>query len=720
MIRTTREASLFGLWRDAALLDALASTENLTTARYEPVTRSLLGTGLVDLVFERRERSCVVGSIRLDPNSLITRERSPFIWPAHIASVLDAHRLQAFEAFLTPWLRSLARARPMAHESIRRYAPSARFDRAREADLLGAAPLERVIRLMAPFIYARRFALGSHVLVDCVDEGLAHAVLGDLAASLVDAGGDISDASGDRAFARAWYGIRSREPQAPGARDLVLVDCCSPDHRFGSDDRYGPDKPSGSDDRYGPDKPSGSSDRYGPDVHRGPDDDFGPDDRCGPVGTSNVIETSPLTTSTGAAVDVPSPVPLDLLFSFDAADAPAISRFAVHAAEPQLRALPLFQRPKLLGGSSGDIVIALSDEALAMRGADVDEAKNLKQCLADEGFSSSIVTEIGDPSMAGAQLAHIFGAPFEAHTIAFAQAARQNGAGYVFDVPPRPQSPSAFVETMLVVALRSATDDAERARYLEAYEERRVTGATGPEPSPEEYARIEERFAELARGAVAILAAQEDIESLRALLPPSAKERVLARGIFASPEPPPSPIGHLVPSAPFAFVHASIGARSHALFTALAAESRAVPLVVAGPCYDVEYLQTLRANAPSAVVLADPDDGVISALYRRASIWVDAAPRPPSAGGLFRAAACGALPVLAAESPLVRIVGAGAPTFRLTSSEDCATTLALAMSLTDRDDRIAALQARLAPRRDLAQTFGGLMAAYAVATPVSP
>jgi len=274
---------------------------------------------------------------------------------------------------------------------------------------------------------------------------------------------------------------------------------------------------------------------------------------------------------------------------------------------------------------------------------------------------------------------------------------------------------------MLVVALRSASDDAERARYLGAYEERRVTGTTRPEPSAEEYARIEERFAELATGAVAVFAAQEDIESLRAWLAPAAAERVLGRGIFGSPEPAPLPIGHLVPSAPFAFVHASIGARSHTLFAALAAESRHVPLVIAGPCYDVEYLQTLRTIAPSAVVLADPQAGVISALYRRASIWVDAAPRPRSAAGLFRAAACGALPVLALESPLARIAGAGIPTFRLASFEDCATTLVGTMALPDSDERIAALQARLAPRSDLAQTFGGLMAAYArVASAASP
>jgi hypothetical protein len=315
--------------------------------------------------------------------------------------------------------------------------------------------------------------------------------------------------------------------------------------------------------------------------------------------------------------------------------------------------------------------------------------------------------------MATAQLVHIFGSAYEPHAIAFAQKARDRGIDFVFDLAPRPLSPSAYVEEMLLMALRAASDDSERARCLEAYEARRVSGTAAPEPTAEEYAQIEARFAELAAHAVAVLAAEEDVADLRAWLPASAAERVYARGIFAADEPSPAPIGHLVSSAPFAFVHGTIAARSHALFAAFAAESSGVPLVVAGPCHDVEYLQTLRTAAPDTIVLADAGDSVVSALYRRATIWIDAAPRPRSAAGLFRAAACGALPVLARESPLARIAGPDTPTFGLTSFADCAATLVAAMTSADRDERCRALQARLAPRRDLALTFSGLMAAYA-------
>jgi hypothetical protein len=146
---------------------------------------------------------------------------------------------------------------------------------------------------------------------------------------------------------------------------------------------------------------------------------------------------------------------------------------------------------------------------------------------------------------------------------------------------------------------------------------------------------------------------------------------------------------------------------------ALGAESRAIPLVIAGPCYDVDYLQTLRTIAPSAVILADPEAGVLSAIYRRAAVWVDAAPRPRSSAGLERATACGLLPVLATESPLARIAGSDTPTFRATSFQECAATVLDAMGLPDREERIVALQERFAPQRDLARKFGGLMTAYA-------
>jgi hypothetical protein len=654
MIRTTVEAPFFGLWRDAAVLRALARPQYLTTARYEPILHHQRGGGHVDLLFESGEQSCILGGIRLDARNLITRERSPFVWPAHLAAMVDHLELFAIERSITPWLRSMARAHPMATESIRRFAPSDRFDRARDADLLGAAPLERTMRWLAPFVYARRFAANAHVLIACADGVLAQAVLGDVAAGVERAESDTDD----DAFARAWYGTPA-QLSSTGTPDIVIAG------------------------------------------------------RRGSREAAVVLETEVTDDSLAAIIEVPSPVPWDLLFSFDSGDAPAASRFGVYAVEPAIRECVPLLPAGVIGGSSGSIVLAVSAEALTMRGGDMQEAEILGRRLRDEGFRVHIASKAADQGLADVWLIHIFGSRFESHTVAFAKLALQRGVGFIFDVPPIPADPSAFVENNLSFVYGAALDDAEVQRYMLAYDERRLDAPGPAQPIAEDYVRIDAQFAELTRHAVGVLAAEEDLETLRAALPPGVGNRIRARGVFAQAEPVAGAIGHLVPRAPFAFAHGAIAAQSHFLYAAVAAERLGVPFVVAGPLYDLDYLQVLRAKAPSAIVLAEADAHTVSALYRRAAIWVDAAPRPRSIACLMRAISCGALPVLATESPLSRIAAGDAPTFSLASIDDCARVMLETMASSGRHARIVALQARLLPRCDPTSALAGIMAAYA-------
>jgi hypothetical protein len=270
-----------------------------------------------------------------------------------------------------------------------------------------------------------------------------------------------------------------------------------------------------------------------------------------------------------------------------------------------------------------------------------------------------------------------------------------------------------------MLALTAACDDLECARYIRAYEAGTLNNPSSVETSAADYARMEQSFFDLTASAVSILAEGHDIEGLRSKLPSSMTDRLFARGTILSPEPDSVPIDHLVPSVPFALADAVIGTRSHVLMIAYAARLSGVPLVITGPIYDVNYLLTLRTVAPDAIVLPDAAPSVVSALYRRASIWVDAAPRPRTAAGLVRAVACGALPVVAAESPLARIVGYGVPAFPVVSADSCAQAMARAISLADRDRLVAALQVRLAERFDPNRTFATLMTAYARTTLVS-
>ncbi|MGD0476444.1 MAG: hypothetical protein ABSB70_24980 [Candidatus Velthaea sp.] len=626
----------------------------MTTARCEPILRAALGSSHIDLLFEQAAQSAVLSGLRLDANQLITRERSAFVWPVFAVQSVEADQLEEIERRLTPWLRSISRARGMSAEAVRRFIPSERFEQARLAGLFGAAPLEQTLPRMAPFVYARRFAAGARVWIDCADGPLAQAVLADLAAVIERP----EPRNTEESFAALWYGSVPAAATCGAGAELAIVDACAK------------------------------------------------------VDAPITILLKPAEAAAAVRwVDVPSPAPWDLLFSFDVADAPAVSRFGVLALEPQLREPRTPPVARAVGGSAGTIVLAVSPEALAMRGPDIEEAQILSRRLAAEGFTVEFCSDAGDAALDRAQLVHIFGAPFEDHASAFAESAQKRGTPYVFDVPPCPNTPSGLREADFGLICRAVVDDAMVSSYETAYFAGRLdSGGAKSEASAEEFARKEARFAQLARYAAAVIVMAEDRELMCAALPPSIASRVLARGIFADAEPVAEAIGHLVPRAPFAFVHATIAARSHALLTAVAAERGNLPCVIAGPVYDVEYLQTIRIAAPSAIVLADAAPGIMSALYRRAAVWVDASSRPRSAAALTRAVDCGALPLLTANSPLLRIAGEAGLTFPATSIDDCTRAIASALVCPDREQRLAELQDRLLPRR--AEALGSVLSAY--------
>jgi hypothetical protein len=664
MIRTSREIPYFGLWRDAAVFRELAHPRYLTTARYEPVTFRKFGSGHIDLLFEFAEQSCIVGGVRLDPNNLVVRERSPLIWPVALAQIIDETQLRAIEAAIIPWLRSLARGRVMASESIRRFALSERFDRARASGLVGAALLESTMPRMAPFIYARRFARGARVRLACADAALGAAVLGDIAAGI-----DQTEPGGaDEAFARSWYGVVS-PAAARGKADVVIT----AEH--------------------------------------------------GVFAADVVVETIVSADSSAAITAVPTPVPYDVIFSFDAADAPGLAPFGVLAHDAPLRDCDPVPSVRSAGTSTGVIALAVSPEALGIHGDDIDEVKTLGRLLANEGLRVHLVSQTTDPGLAQAQLIHIFGDATEAHTLAFAEFARERGIDYVLDLVPEPIDPSSDLEMTLYTMFLASFDDYDKERYLAAFELSKLDTPETPmataEPTPEEFARRAERFSELARGATAILTVAQDVDRRRAALPPEVANRVRARGTFLESEPPAGPIGHIVPRAPFALIHAPIAKRSASLFPAFAAELRGIPIVIAGAVYDVDYLHVLRAIAPNAIVLADAAAGVISALYRQAAIFIDAAPRPRSVNGLLRGIACGALPVLIRESPLARVMGDVVPTFSLRSLGECGQAMADAMTLADGEGRIETLRAQVAQARDQQSSLATVLEVYSrLAAPV--
>jgi len=128
--------------------------------------------------------------------------------------------------------------------------------------------------------------------------------------------------------------------------------------------------------------------------------------------------------------------------------------------------------------------------------------------------------------------------------------------------------------------------------------------------------------------------------------------------------------------------------------------------------YDVDYLHVLHAIAPNAIVLTEASPGVISALYRQAAVVIDATPRPRSAANLLRAIACGALPLLAQESPLTRITGDSAPSFSSRSRDACAQAIHDALTMPERAQRVETLRAQLASRRDQQASLTTVLEVY--------
>ncbi|MBV8600516.1 MAG: hypothetical protein JO359_03005, partial [Candidatus Eremiobacteraeota bacterium] len=103
--------------------------------------------------------------------------------------------------------------------------------------------------------------------------------------------------------------------------------------------------------------------------------------------------------------------------------------------------------------------------------------------------------------------------------------------------------------------------------------------------------------------------------------------------LAAVPTPVPAPpqvraelVGALCGSEGFVLLHAPIEPTQNQLQAVRAAQRADLPLVVCGPVIDAEYLSLVREFAGDrTVVVAEPDEGTLEALYRSAEVFLDAA-----------------------------------------------------------------------------------------------
>lgn len=192
---------------------AIVSAEHLVAARLEPAYSSRFEAWL-DLTFAVGERTLVVPFVQIDAPMLNLRESSPFLWSATLD--ISEEAAGAIEALIEPWLVSHALAGSLDSELLRFFtgdeAMRERFQRARDAGFLGAAPVERVLVDAAPCIYARRFARGRRVAIRYPEAAYGAALLAAHAQSVhADLGSPERNA-----FARAWYGLDAYGEAASG------------------------------------------------------------------------------------------------------------------------------------------------------------------------------------------------------------------------------------------------------------------------------------------------------------------------------------------------------------------------------------------------------------------------------------------------------------------------------------------------------------------------
>lgn len=627
---------------------ALADADTLTTARFETVYRDMQGSGMLDLVFERGTDVFVAHAIAVDLATLVTREGPSLIWPATLA--IEPALASAIEERVTPWLLSLARGRGMAGEYIRTFRPSAIFDAARARNFRGAVPSAISLPRMAPFVYARRFAVGRDVYVACADAVFAAAVIGTVARSVeIGAAAD--------ALAERWYDLPER--RAAVTRDVAIVDRSSEPHAA--------DVP------------------FVVALEPGPDD---------------------------TVVVIPVPVPQDHLFTFDPADAPEAGRFGVRARDRVERAVRTSVVPPAQGGSGGRVALVLRADAAFAADADTDACAELERRLRAEGLEASAMTA-SDGRVAQAGVVHIFGGIDDAHVGAAAQAARAAGVPYVLSVEPLAPY-AKYYEDGLVAALRIGADDVDQRYYLDLLYGRRLRFDDFPADLDVNAADARDRaFETVCAGAAAVLLAPCDApEAFRARFPRVPAERVIGAPLMLAPEAPEDPVAALVPARPFLFIHAPFCRRS-ALGHVLSALGEApFDVVVAGPVSEVDIAFSLRRVAGSGVVfLPDPTPGALAALYRRARAVLLPALRPAGAQRLVRAALCGALPLVPQRSPLAPLVP---PECRFDEASSALTRERCAAAMAADPGRIVEpLAAVIGPLADQRAAFGAIVGAYA-------
>lgn len=571
---------------DAEVFHRVVKAGNLVAGRLDPGYATRMDAeGILDLVFADDAGVAIVPFVGVQGIQLLIPEKSPFIWPSWIPR-LRKSAIYEMEELIVPWLRSLVIARCTNEETYRFFgsntAAHALFESAREAGFLGAAPTEDVMRSLAPYVYALRFAAGRSVSVFDPNGANGAAVLARVAARVDADLGDVRRAQ----LARRWFGIDAFDSHPNGRSYDVAV---------------------------------------------------------GARDAADAGVTIALENCDGArAIDVAMPIPPSVMVSFDAGEGSSGQRFFVRAPA-QTRPIPALGDVPALAGSAGRIGLILRDDYIGAEDTDVDAARALAERLTDQGFTPSIVPAF-HLHPREFDLLHVFGLRCASSVKAALERAGNPPlplvvSPYADDVAGEAEWGSSISRT----ALENAADDMLRAYYLAAIRDRNLEapsvgkrGANQMRDDPDVRYLVGRANAMVATCAdeAAILRSAfgfaGPIQNVPAFLG--------AEGIGAD-------VASLVGSGGYVLVHAPVEPRCNQFAFVRAASSLGYPLAIAGPVRDVIYYNDVVAVFGDGAVFL-PEEGLTQAelaeLYRGARVYADAS---WTSGGLYRvarAAAAGA------------------------------------------------------------------------------
>ncbi|HZT11300.1 MAG TPA: hypothetical protein VFA29_00720 [Candidatus Baltobacteraceae bacterium] len=576
--------------RSSSDLARLVSAESLSVARLEAVfTRREQGALGLDLIFVRDGEIAVIPAIRIAHEMLLEREWSPFIWPRE-AAALPESTLDAVEAQVLPWLEALAMTGNVNGEQVRRFSE---LLEARDFELAREAGFAgaATFRDAAAAIspYVYAQRFASGATVGITDvRGASGAAL--LARSAQRVQCDLGD-SALNALAARWYG--SAVSFAP-----VQEPC---------------------------------------DIGIG---------RAGTRVELRFDEAGP------CVVQVATPVPSEIVVSFDPEDAPPCRSFSVTCKERSaLRNTVLAASDVPCGGSSGRIMLVHADVPMNQRGAEWDDRAELARRLAHEGFTIEMAppSAAADPSRF--DLIHAFDLGRDPAIARYLAEGRRHGipivatAGFAGD-----GGEFAWAGQVVNALMRVAQDETTLVQHLQMMALRRLA-ADRPTPAAHEAAAAYAGAVREALSCVDVLlactAAEERFAREQCAYGGQIRS-VIAYAAAAEPEP----VDELAGTWDFVLAHTPIASNANLLMLSRAAQALDVPLVVAGPVADALYFAYLReAFDGRTVLLPHATPAQVSALYRRARVFADFSWSQPSLHRLVLAAAAGCNLAVAQTSP---------------------------------------------------------------------